>query len=99
MTSPKGAWHSVLMQAGLEDLRIHDLRRSLGSWQARLGANLAVIGKSLGHKDMASTLIYSRLDLDPVRESVERATSAMLTAAGMKAPAEVVSIPTKKKSA
>jgi len=82
LTSPKGAWQTVLKQAGLENLRIHDLRRSLGSWQAFLGANLAVIGKSLGHKDLASTLIYSRLDLDPVRESVERATSAMFADLG-----------------
>ena len=99
LTSPKGAWKSVLKQAGLENLRIHDLRRSLGSWQARLGANLAVIGKSLGHKDLASTLIYSRLDLDPVRESVERATSAMFAAAGVKPLAEVVSIQEAKKPA
>ncbi len=99
LTSPKGAWKSVLKQAGLENLRIHDLRRSLGSWQARLGANLAVIGKSLGHKDLASTLIYSRLDLDPVRESVERATSAMFSAAGVKPLAEVVSIQEAKKPA
>jgi integrase len=71
------------------DLRIHDLRRSLGSWQAKTGASLAIIGKSLSHKTAQATSIYARLDLDPVRESVERATSAMLAAAGVKKEAEV----------
>lgn len=76
----------------ISDLRIHDLRRSLGSWQAKTGASLAIIGKSLSHKTAQATAIYARLDLDPVRESVERATSAMLAAAGVKSTAEVRSI-------
>lgn len=61
-------------------LRIHDLRRTLGSWQAKTGASLIVIGKSLNHKSLQSTAIYARLDLDPVRESVNAATQAMLKA-------------------
>lgn len=67
---------------GLPDLRIHDLRRSLGSWQMATGASLGVIGKSLGHKSVQATAVYARLNLDPVRSSVERATDAMLAAAG-----------------
>lgn len=70
----------------IPDLRIHDLRRTLGSWQAITGASLPVIGKSLNHKSHQATLIYARLDLDPVRLSVERATGAMLQAAGVKMP-------------
>jgi integrase len=65
---------------GLGDLRIHDLRRTLGSWQAATGANSFVIGKSLGHKSQAATAIYARLNLDPVRQSVNTATEAMLMA-------------------
>jgi hypothetical protein len=38
----------------------------------------------LNHKSPNTTAIYARLDLDPVRESVERAINAMLTAAGLK---------------
>lgn len=66
----------------IPDLRIHDLRRTLGSWQAITGASLPIIGKSLNHKSHQATAIYARLDLDPVRASVEKATSAMLSAAG-----------------
>ncbi|MFM0063032.1 tyrosine-type recombinase/integrase [Paraburkholderia aspalathi] len=68
--------------ARIPDLRIHDLRRTLGSWQAAAGASLAVIGKSLNHRTVTATAIYARLNLDPVRDSVNRATSAMMAAVG-----------------
>jgi integrase len=81
----------------IADVRIHDLRRTLGSWQARTGASLSIIGKSLSHKNVQTTAIYSRLDIDPVRESVERATSAMLVAAGVKQPAPLERIKRRKR--
>lgn len=90
MTPPKRRWRVLMKQAGLNDLRIHDLRRTMGSWQAITGASLVVIGKSLGHKSVNATMIYARLHLDPVRDSMEKATAAMLAAAGLKQPAEVV---------
>ncbi|MBA8666760.1 site-specific integrase [Holosporaceae bacterium 'Namur'] len=74
---PKTSWNRILKSAQIEDLRIHDLRRTLGSWQAATGANSFIIGKSLGHKDQQSTAIYARLNLDPVRTSVGRAVDAM----------------------
>lgn len=74
----------------MADLRIHDLRRTLGSWQAKQGASLAIIGKSLNHKNQQTTAIYARLDLDPVRASVNAATGAMLEAAGIRKTADVV---------
>ena len=80
---PKRAWKRILIAAQIENLRIHDLRRTLGSWQAATGANSFIIGKSLGHKTQSATAIYARLNLDPVRESVKKATSAMF-AAGLK---------------
>lgn len=79
-TDPKRAWQRVLARAGIKDLRIHDLRRSLGSWQASTGASGFIIGKSLGHKSQQATQIYARLNLDPVRESIEKATHAMMAA-------------------
>ncbi len=84
LVEPKKAWKRVLTRAGIANLRIHDLRRTLGSWQAKTGASLVIVGKSLNHKSPSTTAIYARLDLDPVRESVDRATSAMLVAAGLK---------------
>lgn len=80
VVEPKKAWKDILNRAGLEDVRLHDLRRTLGSWQAATGASLPVIGKSLGHRNQATTAIYSRLNLDPVRVSIDTATKAMLDA-------------------
>jgi integrase len=80
LEEPKTAWKRILKRANLTDLRLHDLRRTLGSWQAATGASLPIIGKSLGHKSLTATQIYARLDLDPVRASVNKATDAMLLA-------------------
>ena len=75
---PKRAWKTLLKRAGIEGARVHDLRRTLGSWQAMTGASLPVIGKSLNHKNQSITAIYARLDLDPVRSAMEKAAAAML---------------------
>ena len=92
LAEPRKGWERILKRAGIADLRIHDLRRTLGSWQAKTGASLAIIGKSLNHKHQNTTAIYARLDLDPVRASINTATNAMLTAAGLKDTAEVIKI-------
>ncbi len=80
LQEPKSGWKRILQRANIENLRIHDLRRSLGSWQAATGANLSIIGRTLGHKNVSTTAIYARLNLDPVRESVEAATKAIIDA-------------------
>lgn len=95
MEEPKKAVIRIMERAGIpygrnvpNGVTLHDLRRTLGSWQARTGASLAIIGKSLNHKSQQTTAIYARLDLDPVRQSVNTATAAILEAGRMKAPAE-----------
>jgi integrase len=77
LEEPKGGWKRILKAANITNLHLHDLRRTLGSWQAAAGASLLTIGKSLGHTDTASTAIYSRLQLDDVRNSVDIAVKAM----------------------
>ncbi len=74
---PKMAWSTLLKRAKLEDLRIHDLRRSMGSWMTIGGASLPMVGKALGHKTSQATSIYARLNLDPVRAAMEQAVEAM----------------------
>lgn len=81
MVEPKKGWQRIRERAGMPDLLLHNLRRTLGSWQAAQGASLTIIGKSLGHRHPASTAIYARLNLDPVRESVNSAIDAMFSAA------------------
>ncbi len=81
LQDPKKAWQRILARAEIKDLRIHDLRRTLGSWQTAMGASGFIVGKSLGHKSMQATAVYARLNLDPVRDSVNAATEAMFKAA------------------
>ena len=69
---------SVELPTGLMDIRLHDIRRTFGSYQAIAGASLQIIGKSLGHKSQQSTQVYARLHNDPVKASIEKATDAML---------------------
>jgi integrase len=97
IVEPRKAVERVMDMAGIpfgrkaiNGVTLHDLRRTLGSWQARTGASLLIIGKSLNHKSQATTAIYARLDLD------HTATSAMLTAGGMKETAEVIDLNKKR---
>jgi integrase len=81
LVEPTPVWRSILKRAGIENLRIHDLRRSMGSWQAITNASLPIIGKTLGHSQAQTTSGYARLSSDPVRAAMETATAAMMDAA------------------
>lgn len=80
LTEPKTAWKRVCQRAGLKDVRIHDLRRSLGSWMALGNASLLIVGAALGQRSQATTEAYARLPSEPVRAAVNSATSAMMAA-------------------
>ncbi len=75
--TPTKAWSSLIKRAGLQGIRLHDLRRTLGSHMAADGTSLYLIGKALGHKHQSTTQVYARVNLDPVRNAMERAAAAM----------------------
>lgn len=62
-------------------LRLHDLRRTLGSWMANAGMSLNLIADALTHKSLASTSIYARLQRETVQDAVDAVTAKMLEAA------------------
>jgi integrase len=74
----KRPWDRIRMKAGIPDVRFHDLRRTVGSWLAGSGESLSLIGKVLNHRDISTTAIYARLNLDPVRQALERHATKML---------------------
>ena len=80
MVSPKPAWARIRRAAGVPDVQIHDLRRTLGSWLAASGYSLPLIGRALNHSNVSTTAIYARLDLDPVRTALENNAAMMLSA-------------------
>ena len=83
MCEPRRDWNRFRDLAGVPDVTIHDLRRTLGSWMAITGASLPVIARALGHKLERSsvTAVYARLNNQPVREAIEKAVSAILSKA------------------
>ena len=81
ISSPRKAWMRVCARAGLTDARMHDLRRTLGSWMAMSGLSLPAIGRALGHKDPRSTEVYAHLQADAVKAAVDQAHEAMAAAA------------------
>lgn len=68
----------ISLTGGVMDVRVHDLRRTMGSYQAINGTSLHVIGQSLGHRSIKSTQIYARLTIDPVRDSMTKAMDRMV---------------------
>jgi integrase len=75
---PKRAWERIRDNSGLHDLRIHDLRRTLGSWMLGNGSNLVTIKDALGHKDIKSTLVYARNNIDVVRKEMASAARKLM---------------------
>ncbi len=64
-------WAQIQKQAGLQDLRIHDLRHTFASLLVSGGASLEMIGKLLGHSQMQTTLRYAHLMDSPLRAGVD----------------------------
>ncbi len=79
-------WNRIRKSAGVEDVRLHDLRRTLGSWLAQSGNSLHLIGKILNHKNPSTTAIYARFGQDNVREALEQHGQKLMRIAGEHAP-------------
>ena len=65
------AWLRIRTRAGLDGVRLHDLRHSYASTAAGLGASLPVIGALLGHTVAQTTQRYAGIANDPRREAAE----------------------------
>ena len=74
-------WHTVRSLAGLDDVRLHDLRHSFASFGAGAGLGLSMIGALLGHTQAATTQRYAHLATDPLKQATDligqRITDAM----------------------
>ncbi len=65
------AWRAIRERAGLEGVRIHDLRHSYASRALALGESLPMIGKLLGHGQLETTARYAHLARDSAQEAAE----------------------------
>jgi integrase len=66
------SWTALCGKAGIEDLRVHDLRHSFASQLVSSGASLPLIGALLGHSSPGTTARYAHLFDDPQRAAVEK---------------------------
>ena len=70
-------WYRARARAGLDDVRIHDLRHSFASRALALGESLSMIGKLLGHSKIQTTARYAHLARDSVKESAARVAASI----------------------
>lgn len=59
--SLKAAWADIRIRAGIEDVRIHDLRHTAASLMLSAGVPLDIVGRVLGHTQAQTTLRYAHL--------------------------------------
>ena len=64
-------WRRIRKAAGLDDVRLHDLRHSFASVAAAGGMSLPIIGALLGHSQPQTTARYAHLAADPLRAASE----------------------------
>ena len=68
----KSTWRRVKLRAGLEDVRLHDLRHSYATRALALGESLSMIGKLLNHAQMQSTARYAHVMVDAEKAAAAR---------------------------
>jgi integrase len=79
-------WRALRRAAGLDGVRLHDLRHSFASVGAGAGLGLPIIGKLLGHSPPAMTARYAHFSADPVRRAVNAIGDTITAAMAGKAP-------------
>ena len=75
-------WGRIRKRAGLDDVRLHDLRHSFASGGLLVGEGLPMIGKLLGHRQVQTTARYAHLADDPVKSAADRIARRIAKVAG-----------------
>lgn len=73
------SWRRIRSMAGLEDVRLHDLRHTFASVAVSNGMSLPMIGALLGHSQPSTTARYAHLAADPLREAAEMVGNKIMT--------------------
>lgn len=86
LVNMKDPWNVVRHRAGLDDVRLHDLRHNLGAFAASSGHSLPVIGEILGHTQVATTQRYAHFQDDPLRAEAEKIGQKLAEALKVESP-------------
>ena len=76
-------WYRVRKEAGIEDVRLHDLRHSHASQAVLQGVPLPVVSKLLGHRALSMTLRYAHVADQEVQAAAERIGDTIAKACGL----------------
>ena len=75
LTDMQRPWRRIRAAAGLDDVRIHDLRHTYASVAIASGLDIVMVGKLLGHTQIQTTMRYTHLADDPVKEAASLVAS------------------------
>jgi len=84
----KKRWTAIRKRAALEDITLHDLRRTAGSFMAQNGVPLQVIQEVLGQSHPGVTKIYARLASENERDALDTLADALAPALGLQSAKE-----------
>ena len=74
-------WYRVRKEAGIEDVRLHDLRHTVASHAVMNGVPVPVVSRLLGHSNVRMTLRYAHLgdrDIERAAETVGQAITTIM---------------------
>ena len=70
-------WYRVRREAGIEEVRLHDLRHTMASHAVMNGVPVPVVSRLLGHSNVQMTLRYAHLADRDVEAAAQRVGTAM----------------------
>ena len=70
-------WHRARKEAGLDDVRLHDLRHTFASQAVARGVPLPTVARMLGHADPVMTLRYAHVGDRDLQAAAERIGKAI----------------------
>lgn len=77
VTDLQSVWERIRAAAGLDDVRLHDLRHSFASVGAATGDSMLIIGALLGHSSAKTTARYTHLSDHPLKSAADRISDAI----------------------
>jgi integrase len=86
------AWQKIRKAANIEDIRLHDLRHTVGTYAGQAGANAFLVRDKLGHKTTAMTDRYVNRDANPLRKLSDQVENRIAAAMGGGSGAKVMPI-------
>ena len=82
LTDLQKPWRRIRKEAGLDNVRIHDLRHTFASGGLLVGEGLPMIGKLLGHTQVQTTARYAHVANDPLKAAASKISERLAAALG-----------------